>query len=109
MYGNNDGICFTGELFGLYGNNDGIYFSGHFIGLYGDNDGIYFSGEFLGLYGNNDGIKENDLVSRNGELINSNASMIDIHNQFGLTCKYIPLLYYAVCVCVCVCGVRYNL
>jgi hypothetical protein len=38
------------------------------------------------LYGNNDGIKDNDLVSRNGVLINSNATMIDIHNQFGLTC-----------------------
>ena len=43
------------------------------------------SGEFLGLYGSNDGIKDNDLISRNGTLINSNASMIDIHNQFGLT------------------------
>ena len=57
-----------------------------------------FLGEFIGLYGNNDGIKENDLVSRNGELINSNASMIDIHNKFGLTCKYISMLCYVVCV-----------
>ena len=87
LYDNNDGICFTGEFFGLYGNNDSIYFSGEFLGLYGNNDGIYFSGEFLGLYGNNDGIKENDLVSRNGEHININASMINIHNLFGLTCK----------------------
>ena len=57
---------------------------------------FFFPGEFIGLYGNNDGIKDNDLISRNGTLINSNASMIDIHNQFGLTCK-------CVCVCVCVC------
>jgi hypothetical protein len=52
---------------------------------------IFFSGEFLGLYGNNDGIKDNDLVSRNGVLINSNDTMIDIHNQFGLTCNYVHI------------------
>ena len=92
VYVRNDGIYFSGEFIGLYGNNDGIYFSGEFLGLYGNNDGIYFSGEFLGLYGNNDGIKDNDLISRNGTLINSNASMIDIHNQFGLTCMYIPVI-----------------
>jgi hypothetical protein len=55
-----------------------------------------FSGEFHGLYGNNDGIKDNDLVSRNGVLINSNASMIDIHNLFGLSI----FLCDVVCVCV---------
>ena len=65
---------------------------------------IFFSGEFHGLYGNNDGIKDNDLVSRNGVLINSNASMIDIHNQFGLTCKYIPMLC-----CLYVCTGTYEL
>ena len=32
--------------------------------------------------------------------------MIDIQNQFGLTCKYIPVMS---CCCVCVCGVRSNL
>jgi len=65
--------------------------------------GIYFSGDFIGLYGNNDGIKDNDLVSRNGELVKSNASMIDIHNQFGLTCKYIPMCVF-LCVFLCVCA-----
>ena len=68
-------------------------YSEEFIGLFGNNDVYIFSGKFLGLYGNNDGIKDNDLISRNGTLINSNASMIDIHNQFGLTCMYIPMLY----------------
>jgi hypothetical protein len=97
----------SGEFLGLYDNNDGICFTGEFFGLYGNNDSIYFSGEFFGLYGNNDGIKENDLVSRNGEHIDINVSMINIHNQFGLTCKYIPMLCYVVCVCVC--GVRSNL
>jgi hypothetical protein len=53
--------------------------SGEFLGLYGNNDVYIFSGEFIGLYGNNDGIKGNDLISRNGVLINSDASMIDIH------------------------------
>jgi len=69
--------------------------SGEFLGLYGNNDVYIISGEFIGLYGNNDGIKDNDLVSKNGVLINSNASMIDIHNRFGLTCTYIPMLYVA--------------
>ena len=32
------------------------------------------------------------------DVINSNASMIDIQNKFGLTCKYIPMLWYVVCV-----------
>ena len=50
---------------------------------------IYFLGEFVGLFGNHDGLSHNDLVSRSGELISSNASMIDIHNRFGLSCKYI--------------------
>ena len=70
-----------------------------FLGFNGNNDVYICSGEFRGLYGNNDGIKDNDLVSRDGVLINSNASMIDIHNQFGLTCKYIPMLYVICCMC----------
>ena len=78
--------------------------SGEFLGLYGNNDVYIFSGEFIGLYGNNDGIKDNDLISRNGVLINSDASMIDIHKQFGLTCKYIPMLYV-----VHMWGVRSNI
>jgi hypothetical protein len=62
------------------------------IGLYGNNDAyIFFSGEFLGLYGNNDGIKDNDLISRNGTLINSNASMIDIHGLVRVARVHIPL------------------
>ncbi|VDI51850.1 Hypothetical predicted protein [Mytilus galloprovincialis] len=42
-------------------------------------------GDFTGLFGNNDGDKENELVSRDGHLINSNSSTEDIHNRFGLS------------------------
>ena len=93
LYGNHDGIYFSGEWLSVYGNNDVYIFFSRIHRLYCNNKGIYFSGGFLGLYGNNDGIKENDLVSRNGDIINSNSSMIDIHHLFGLTCKYIPMLW----------------
>ena len=59
---------------------------------------LYFLGECVGLFGNHDGLSHNDLVSRSGELISYNASMIDIHNRFGLTCKYILIVCYSFCV-----------
>ena len=56
-----------------------------------------FRGKAVGLLGNFDGVSENDLRNRNGTIINQNASLEEIHRQFGSTWAIDPassLFYY---------------
>ncbi|CAF1204685.1 unnamed protein product [Rotaria sordida] len=56
-----------------------------------------FRGKTYGLLGTYDGIENNDLRSKNGCIINSNASLEQIHNDFGVTWSIDPsssLFYY---------------
>ncbi|XP_071153471.1 protein mesh-like [Mytilus edulis] len=43
------------------------------------------TGNLTGLFGDNDGIKDNDLVSKQNDVIEGNASASDIHSKFGLS------------------------
>ncbi|CAG2210018.1 unnamed protein product [Mytilus edulis] len=43
------------------------------------------TGNLTGLFGDNDGVKDNDLVSKQNEVIDGNASASDIHRKFGLS------------------------
>ena len=50
-----------------------------------------FRNRTYGLLGNYDGMANNDLRSRNGTIISSNASLEQIHNDFGVTWAIDPL------------------
>eukprot|EP01084_Bolivina_argentea_P316859 549329_1 len=45
----------------------------------------HFENTLIGLMGNYDGIINNDLIARNGTVLHSNATMRQIHYEFGKT------------------------
>lgn len=48
-----------------------------------------FMGEIRGLLGNYNGDQSDDLMPRNGlDIIPANSSLEEIHNDFGITCKF---------------------
>jgi hypothetical protein len=56
-----------------------------------------FRNKTCGLLGTYDGISDNDLRSKDGKVINSDASLEQIHNEFGITWTIDPsasLFYY---------------
>ena len=57
----------------------------------------FYQKKTYGLLGNYDGISNNDLRNRHGQVINSNASLEQIHKDFGVTWAIDPsksLFYY---------------
>lgn len=44
-----------------------------------------------GLLGNYNGVRADDLMSRDGYLLDVNATMRDIHYIFGMSCKLVRI------------------
>ena len=50
-------------------------------------------GRTRGLYGNWNGNLNDDLETPDGTVVSANATMEEIHSQFGQTCNYLPMCF----------------